>query len=735
MTSQSQKQCKICQELYPGQDVTCPHQTTQESQDIALNLTLTGQTLAERYQIEREIGRGGMGIIYLAKDLTSPGADELVALKILATSARHNETMRSRFLAEAKAASSLSHSNIVKVRDFAFSKDGLPFMVMDYIEGQCLSQLLEAGQIDSVKAVNISIDICNALAHAHNRRVIHRDIKPSNIMICGDIDGNFKTILLDFGIAKIFSEPGEVSLRLTETGEVFGSPLYMSPEQCMGQKIDNRSDIYSLGCVLYECLTGNSPFEGDNFLNVIFRHVNEQPKPFAATAPYKSVQSVIFKALSKQPGERYQNMTEFRQNLEHCLNDLNKGAESPSQVTSVRNSAAFDNTQDHLFLQTLELARGGFAPAQLDLSCLYEDGIAVAKDLEEAFNWCLKAASQGLTEAQVQLGDYFKLGIGTEVEPTKSAYWYQKAALSGHSGAMNGLGFYYSETGPEPDIEQSIEWYKKAAMESHEGAQFTLGLSYILGDVVEKDEDEAAKWFEMAAQQGHGGSQYQIGVCYENGTGVDLDYTKALKWYKLAAEQGQAKAQCALACMYEFGQGTEVDITLAIQWMNEASSNGDEWADLYLAYWYTHGLHGLPVDYVRSLKLLRRAAQASVGPAMYNLGKHYLNGLGVVKDPKTAAHWFRQSVETDYTLAMYELAKLYLDGYGVPKDEQEGLKLMETAAMDEIDAAQYELGLYYKKLGALDQAELWLKRAQINNHPDAAEGLSDLRKDSKDTNT
>ncbi|MBK7746587.1 MAG: SEL1-like repeat protein [Candidatus Obscuribacter sp.] len=735
MTSQSQKQCKICQELYPGQDVTCPHKEDQYNQEIVLSLTLTGQTIAERYQIERELGRGGMGIIYLARDLTSPGATELVALKILATNAQHNETMRSRFLAEAKAASSLNHSNIVKVRDFAFSKDGLPFMVMDYIQGQSLSQLLEAGQIDSIKAVNIAIDICTALAHAHNRRVIHRDIKPSNIMICGDIDNNFKTILLDFGIAKIFSEPGEVSLRLTETEQLFGSPLYMSPEQCMGQNIDNRSDIYSLACVLYECLTGSSPFRGDNFLNVIFRHVNEQPQPFAAKAPYKSMQSVIFRALNKKPADRYNNMTEFRQNLEHCLNDLIKGAKSSLQANLAQYSPVIDNTQDHNFLQTFELARGGFAPAQLDLACLYEDGIAVGKDLEEAFNWCLKAASQGLTEAQVQLGDYFKLGIGTEVEPAKSAYWYKKAALSGHAGAMHGLGFYHSESGPEPDIEQSLEWYKKAAMECNEQAQFALGLVYILGQGVEEDAEEAAKWFEMAAQQGHGESQYQIGMCYEHGNGVDLNQAKAFKWYKLAAEQGLAAAQCLLACMYEFGEGTEIDIPLAIQWMNEASSNGHEWADLYLSNWYTFGQHGLPVDYARSLKLLRRAAQADVGPAMHGLGKYYLNGMGVVKDAKTAAHWFKQSVETGYTLAMYELARLYLDGYGVKQDEQEGLKLMEAAALDEIDAAQYELGLYYKKLGALDQAELWLKRAQINNHPDATDALSDLRNNNKDIDT
>lgn len=174
--------------------------------------------------------------------------------------------------------------------------------------------------------------------------------------------------------------------------------------------------------------------------------------------------------------------------------------------------------------------------------------------------------------------------------------------------------------------------------------------------------------------------------------------------------------------------------SLAIQWMNEASSNGHEWADLYLSNWYTFGQHGLPVDYARSLKLLRRVAQADVG-AMHGLGKYYLNGMGVVKDAKTAAHWFKQSVETGYTLAMYELARLYLDGYGVKQDEQEGLKLMEAAALDEIDAAQYELGLYYKKLGALDQAELWLKRAQINNHPDATDALSDLRNNNKDIDT
>lgn len=718
--------------MHPGSEGPCPH---AQNLDATLNLSIGGQTLSERYQIEREIGRGGMGIVYLARDLSSADGQELVAIKLLATSAAQNESIRNRFLAEARAASALCHRSIVKLRDFAFTAEGLPFMVMDYIQGECLSNLLEAGKIDSLKALQIAIDLCDAFDHAHNRRIIHRDIKPSNIMICGDIDQDFNTIVVDFGIAKIFSEPGEVSLRLTETGEVFGSPLYMSPEQCMGQKVDKRSDIYSLGCVLYECLTGSSPFQGDNFLNVIFKHINDSPQPFVATAPYKTCQTVVFRALSKKPADRFSSMTEFRQSLQCCFNNLSQPTIPGVQANYVNQSGLTDNTQDRHFLHTLGLAREGFAPAQLDLACIYEDGVAVAKDLEEAFKWCLEAATQGLTEAEIQLGDYFKLGIGTAVDTARSAYWYKKAALAGHTGAMSQLGFYYGDGGPEPNAELSIEWFKKAALADNEIAQYTLGLNYTLGLDVPKDDSEAAKWFERAAQQGHGDSQYQLGQCYEYGNGVEQDHALAFKWYKLAAEQGVATAQCSLACMYEFGRGTKIDTDLAVKWMTEASSNGEEWSSIFLAQWYTFGLYGLPVDYTKSLKLLRHAAQAGCGAAMYGLGNHYLKGMGVVQNAKTAAHWFTQAVESGDSLAKYELAKLYMDGYGVNKDSEKGHKLLESAAIDDVDLAQYELGLHYKKLGALDQAELWLQKAKFNGHTDASDALNNLRNNNKDFDT
>ncbi|MBZ0187510.1 MAG: protein kinase, partial [Candidatus Obscuribacterales bacterium] len=212
-----EKKCYECKQSFPlGVDV-CPNDGAQLS--TSLGGSLAGLRLADRYELIEEIGRGGMGVIYSAEDTRASNSDDsIVAVKFLLNDASDNEVIRSRFMVEARAASSLNHPNVIKVRECSISEDGLPFMVMEYLSGKTLDDLLAGGEVDVSEAIELIIQVCDALGHAHRHNVVHRDIKPSNIIITKGKNEKLKAIVVDFGIAKIFTQPGQTSMRLTKTG-------------------------------------------------------------------------------------------------------------------------------------------------------------------------------------------------------------------------------------------------------------------------------------------------------------------------------------------------------------------------------------------------------------------------------------------------------------------------------------------------------------------------------------
>src|SRR5262245_23905751 len=216
----------------------------------------SGALLAGRYRIEKLISRGGMGAVFEATQL---GLDRAVAIKALLPTLSRDEKMRERFRREARSAASLRHPNIIQIYDYGISDYG-PYIVMEMSRGKSMRQLLSQGALPIDLTVNLTTQICSALAAAHSSKIIHRDLKPDNIMIEEHTDGQVIAKVLDFGIAKMCeaqSDEGEANL----TGaNIIGSPAYMSPEQSLGATLDPRSDLYSLGAVLYEMLAGSSPF-------------------------------------------------------------------------------------------------------------------------------------------------------------------------------------------------------------------------------------------------------------------------------------------------------------------------------------------------------------------------------------------------------------------------------------------------------------------------------------------
>ncbi|HJK89549.1 MAG TPA: serine/threonine-protein kinase, partial [Polyangiaceae bacterium LLY-WYZ-15_(1-7)] len=273
---------------------------------------LVGQTIDGRYLVEKVLGEGGMGLVYKAKHVV---LQKPLALKVLRPDVSKDEEIITRFRQEAQSASAIGNQHIIDISDFGTLGDGSTYFVMEFLEGVDLTGAIEAGPfIQPARAVYIVKQLCQALGAAHDAGIVHRDLKPDNIyLIRRGGDENFVKVL-DFGIAKV----GGSSSKLTRAGQVFGTPHYMSPEQCAGSGVDHRTDVYALGIILYEMCTGVVPFDADNLMGILTKHLYEEPIPPRQRNPKlpEELELVILKAITKQADQRYQSMQEFFEDLE-----------------------------------------------------------------------------------------------------------------------------------------------------------------------------------------------------------------------------------------------------------------------------------------------------------------------------------------------------------------------------------------------------------------------------------
>ncbi|PWT97462.1 MAG: hypothetical protein C5B53_08005, partial [Candidatus Melainabacteria bacterium] len=281
-----------------------------------------GSVINGRYEILAYIGQGGMGIVYKARDVQS---NEFVALKLLFANRVPDSQAIVRFQQESKAASLLDHTCLTKVYDSGVAESGQPYLVMELIEGVTLAaKIAQEGQIPVDETLRIFIQVCEGLEHAHEHQIIHRDLKPSNIIITGYGDNSVNVKILDFGLAKIQTPPDQTSLNITQTGQLVGSPFYMSPEQARGGQVDHRSDLYSLGCSMYEALTGGPPHIGNSPMSTLMKRENDPPLPLTEGSLGKSfpeqVEHVVSRLLNRLPEERFQSAQEVKEELIRLLN-------------------------------------------------------------------------------------------------------------------------------------------------------------------------------------------------------------------------------------------------------------------------------------------------------------------------------------------------------------------------------------------------------------------------------
>ncbi len=338
--------------------------TFQSDTDAPLQYKV-GDIIGESYLLEQLVGRGGMGVVFRAKHTFM---SQQYAVKLLAPQQMSDQSWR-RFGVEGRALARLHHANIVTIYNMGVDRGRCPFYVMDWLPGISLAdRLAEEGPISETETLNIFLQVCSGISCAHKNDIIHRDIKPANIMLCPSAGGQ-QVKIVDFGMARLNSEQA-----LTAVGEVFGSPLYMSPEQCRGEVMDARSDVYSIGCSLFESLTGKTPFRGQTALQTLFMHQEKAAPLLSAiksdTEFSANLEAVVAKCLVKVKDERYQSIDQLSADLQRIVDGRPLGRTAKATHEGTAQFRLFDDSEDSEDSQNSSQARAKAKSRLNTLTCL-----------------------------------------------------------------------------------------------------------------------------------------------------------------------------------------------------------------------------------------------------------------------------------------------------------------------------------------------------------------------------
>ena len=335
-------------------DSTPPRDASETPMDTS---NLLGQRLFGEYTIVDKLGEGGMGSVYLAKQAT---IDQKIAVKVLHEDSAKDNEMIQRFHREARVVSMLTHPNIIRVFVFGRTDSGLLYLAMEYVEGTPLRNVLDRGMLDEMRAIKIMKQMCSALSEAHDFGIIHRDLKPDNVLLTEWRGEDDFAKILDFGIAKLKQpDSSREQQKLTKAGIVYGTPEYLSPEQAQAHDLDGRTDLYSLGCMLFEMMTGQLPFDAPQKMKILKAHVFDEPPAPSSIAPDRispTMENIIQKAMAKDPDDRFQDGMEFFEALVARERELAReqelegpGAYVPGmELTGIYNAVDLENAPDTL---------------------------------------------------------------------------------------------------------------------------------------------------------------------------------------------------------------------------------------------------------------------------------------------------------------------------------------------------------------------------------------------------
>jgi eukaryotic-like serine/threonine-protein kinase len=416
--------------------------------------SMIGTVLSERYRLEAKLGSGGMSTVYLARDDT---LDRPVAVKVMHREMSEQADQLQRFRQEARAVAKLSHPNVVSVID-AGEDGGHPYIVFEYVKGETLKQRIgRIGALDTQEAIAYAIEVARGLSVAHGRNMVHRDIKPQNVLI--DEEGRAK--LTDFGISRQLEQAG-----VTATGRVLGTTDYVAPEQAMGRGVDPRSDIYSLGVVLYEMLVGQVPFHADSQVGVAMKHVNEELPDVQRRRPEVSaaVALVVERATAKDPAERYQAIGEMVDDLETALEvEAARSGSTSAEATSVleavpppkRKLSGRAGWSWAAIVALLLVAGAALLAVQLISSGIGGGGADQGKGSAVAISSATDYDPQGDEE---EIGS--KVGLAADGDPTGTAWeseHYDSETFEGtKTGPNPGVGVYVTTASPSTPARMKV---------------------------------------------------------------------------------------------------------------------------------------------------------------------------------------------------------------------------------------------------------------------------------------
>lgn len=728
------------------------HGTTHDiPQDDEAELQVdASQFPSSRYKALSVLGEGGSGKVYLCRD-------RLLGTKVAVKTLRQlNKEQLIAIQTEARATSSLIHPLILKTLDFGPTESGSPYMVMEYFNGIPLNQWIEKhGLFEPLQTKVIFERIASALSKAHQLGIFHRDLKPSNILISVDSTGNIDLKLIDFGVAIVKQETAP---SLTVQGQTLaGTPAYMPPDIVLGKTYDERSEVYSLGCVLYECLAARTPFTADTALEIMKMHADAPVPPLSAiriTVP-DELETVVFKCLEKNPEDRYSSMDE----LADALKSIHFESEKINESSAITKSLEEEHRQPRDLRKILLISIGSLMLVAFSSYSLLKPLPTTEKpkskktkklSVEESplvkgsdrdrrqMSETLARASDNLqsiearalkgdVHAQRKLALMYSEGHGVPQDQETSYKWALKAAKGNDDEAQNMLAYMYEEgRGVERSEKEAFYWFGRAAANGNVPAISALGRMHLWGIGTKKNEHEAFLCFQKAIERGSTTAKANLAHMYEAGNGVPQDYGKAMQLFRQASAEGDPSAENNIGFMYLHGCGVPVDYQEALKHFNASAQRGCIEAHTNLARLYQYG-EGVPKSYEQTIKHLKYAADHGEPNAVNNLGHLYMTGKGGKDKVGEAIPLFQKGIKMGSYSAMSNLGQMHEQGLATKKDLKEALRLYTISAEHGDMYGQNSLANLYRDGHGVQRdyktAVKWFERAAEQNLPVAQNNL------------
>jgi len=417
--------------------------------------------LATRYEVLDSLGEGGMGLVYRVRDRET---SEILALKLLRPEIARDPAMMERFKDEIRLARRITHKNVCRIYDFN-RVDDLAYISMEYVDGESLrAYLTRAGKLSPERVSDLARQIAAGLGEAHAQGVVHRDLKPENVLLARD--GLVK--LMDFGIARA------VEGNTVTTQSVIGTPGYMAPEQSQGKSVDQRTDLYALGLILYECLTGRRAFSGATPVEVALKQIKERPlspRQLLSSTPLH-LEAVVMRCLEKEPSRRFASAAELQRALTPPGEPSAQSAPRWRKLAAISAAALLALALAHKSMKPAGSSSRPAAPVQMEsASTDFQDQQQVPEELVKLF----QAAKQGDAAAQARVGRLYLDGPERARDERKAFYWTRRAALSGDGNAQFTVArMYESGRGVTQNLIGAYVWYSAAATSGNDQAREAL---------------------------------------------------------------------------------------------------------------------------------------------------------------------------------------------------------------------------------------------------------------------